>query len=209
MIALTWGDVDLGRHRIHVRRRVRNGRIGPPKSAYGRRGVPLTPTLARDLWAGRKAAKRAADADLMWPSATGGHLDVRNLHRDVLGPAREAAGVEWAGFHTLRHMCGTILFRRGLNAKQVQLWLGHHSPAFTLATYVHLLPEDVRLVDVLAQGGNQAGRDQPRPGEIPPRWSRPKRRSRAECQPGRDQPRSRAPSHNPFVAGSNPAAPIA
>jgi hypothetical protein len=34
-------------------------------------------------------------------------------------------------------------FRWGLNAKQVQVWLGHHSPAFTLATYVHLLPDDL------------------------------------------------------------------
>ena len=30
-----------------------------------------------------------------------------------------------------------------MNAKQVQMWLGHHSPAFTLATYVHLLPADL------------------------------------------------------------------
>jgi hypothetical protein len=25
----------------------------------------------------------------------------------------------------------------------VQAWLGHHSAAFTLATYVHLLPDDL------------------------------------------------------------------
>jgi hypothetical protein len=25
----------------------------------------------------------------------------------------------------------------------VQVWLGHHSAAFTLATYVHLLPDDM------------------------------------------------------------------
>ena len=25
----------------------------------------------------------------------------------------------------------------------MQRWLGHHSPAFTLATYVHLLPDDL------------------------------------------------------------------
>ena len=36
-----------------------------------------------------------------------------------------------------------MLFRHGLNAKQVQMWLGHHSPAFTLSTYVHLLPDDL------------------------------------------------------------------
>jgi hypothetical protein len=34
-------------------------------------------------------------------------------------------------------------FRHGLNAKQVQAWLGHHSPAFTLAASVHLLPDDL------------------------------------------------------------------
>jgi len=36
-----------------------------------------------------------------------------------------------------------MLFRHGLNAKQAQMWLGHHPPAFTLATYVHLLPDDL------------------------------------------------------------------
>lgn len=38
---------------------------------------------------------------------------------------------------------GHILFRRGWNAVQVQKYLGHHSPAFTLATYVHMLPDDL------------------------------------------------------------------
>ncbi len=34
-----------------------------------------------------------------------------------------------------------MLFERGSNAVQVQRWLGHHSPAFTLDTYVHLLDD--------------------------------------------------------------------
>jgi hypothetical protein len=37
-----------------------------------------------------------------------------------------------------------LLFtREGWNAKQVQLQLGHHSPAFTLATYIEVLPDDL------------------------------------------------------------------
>ena len=36
-----------------------------------------------------------------------------------------------------------MLFRSGWNAKQVQMVLGHHSPAFTLGTYVHLIPDDL------------------------------------------------------------------
>jgi hypothetical protein len=45
----------------------------------------------------------------------------------------------------LRHQ----LFRRGLNAKQVQVWMGHHSPAFTLDTYVHLPDPDGFECDIV------------------------------------------------------------
>jgi hypothetical protein len=51
---------------------------------------------------------------------------------------------EWVGFHSFRHTCATLLFNEaGWNPKQVQLWLGHHSAAFTLECYVHLLPADL------------------------------------------------------------------
>jgi hypothetical protein len=33
--------------------------------------------------------------------------------------------------------------------KQVQLKLGHHSPAFTLSVYVHLLPDDLADAEYL------------------------------------------------------------
>jgi hypothetical protein len=36
-----------------------------------------------------------------------------------------------------------VLLRRGWNAVQVQKFLGHSDPGFTLRTYVHLLPEDL------------------------------------------------------------------
>jgi integrase len=38
-----------------------------------------------------------------------------------------------------------MLFAEGRNAVQVQRWLGHHSAAFTLATYVHLLDGDLGI----------------------------------------------------------------
>ena len=34
-----------------------------------------------------------------------------------------------------------MLFERGLNVKQVQRWLGHHSASFTLDKYIHSLDE--------------------------------------------------------------------
>ena len=96
--------------------------------------------MAQRLWELRKAA---SDDDEPAFTAPGGYVDANNLFRRMLKPAARAPGVPWAGFHTLRHTCATLLFRNGLNAKQAQVWLGHHSPAFTLATYVHLLTDDL------------------------------------------------------------------
>jgi integrase len=76
----------------------------------------------------------------------------------VLRPAAEEANAPWAGFHTFRHTCASMLFERGANAKQVQRWLGHHSPSFTLDTYVHLLDEGLPApVDLLVELGGASG----------------------------------------------------
>ncbi len=72
-------------------------------------------------------------------------------------PAAEEADVSWIGFHTFRHTCASLLFDRGANAVQVQRWLGHHSPAFTLSTYVHLLDGGVGT-GLGLDGELQAGR---------------------------------------------------
>lgn len=139
-IALRWDDVDLGGRRVQVRRRFYRGSFAPPKSRYGRRAVPLSPRMAQALW---RLRGTAGDDELVFASETGGVLDSSNLMRRVLKPAARRAGVAWVGFHTFRHTCATTLFRRGLNPKQAQVWLGHHSPAFTLATYVHLIADDL------------------------------------------------------------------
>ena len=85
----------------------------------------------------------AGDDDLVFLASNGEPLRQENVRRRVLGPTTQEAGMPWAGFHVFRHTCATRLFASGRNAVQVQRWLGHHSPAFTLATYVHLLDDDL------------------------------------------------------------------
>jgi integrase len=151
-VALTWADVDFGTRRVSVRRRLYRGRLDAPKSRYGIRAVPLSHGLAQALWRRRGTS---SDEAPLFASRSGTCLDPSNLAARVLKPAAKQAGVPWVGFHTFRHTCATMLFRNGLNAKQVQMWLGHHSPAFTLATYVHLLPDDLpdpSFLDLLTGG---------------------------------------------------------
>ena len=151
LLGLQWRHLDLGRGRVLVRRRWYRGTFAPPKSKYGRRDVPLTEAMTRRLWQLRKDT-RADDDALVFGSAEGTPLNDANLARRVFKPAAKRAGVPWASFHTLRHTCATALFRSGMNAKQVQGWLGHHAASFTLDTYVHLLPDDVGAAPAVFDG---------------------------------------------------------
>lgn len=143
--ALRWADIELDGSSpcVRVRRAYVRGKFGPPKSKYGRRIVPIDSSLVDALRHRRNTAERATDKDLVFAAANGEPLRQENVRRRVLKPTAEEAGVPWAAFHTFRHTCATMLFAQGRNAVQVQRWLGHHSPAFTLATYVHLLDEDL------------------------------------------------------------------
>lgn len=153
-IELRWRDIDLGAGTLTVSRRFYRGRVAPPKSKYGRRTIRLSKPVMQSLW--RAGGATAAVDDLVFVADEGGRIDQSNLMSRILKPAAANAGVgewiktprgrraeSWVGFHTFRHTCATMLFRRGWNAAQVQRFLGHHSPAFTLSTYVHLLPSDL------------------------------------------------------------------
>ncbi|WP_321167653.1 tyrosine-type recombinase/integrase [Baekduia soli] len=94
------------------------------------------------LRAHHKATEWPGPEDVVFSSHAGTHLNVQNVRTRCLKPAAEEIGALWIGFHTFRHTCASLLFARGANAVQAQKWLGHHSPSFTLDTYVHLLTED-------------------------------------------------------------------
>ena len=141
-LALRWSDIDFGQKRTKVTRRLYRGSFAPPKTKYGRRQVPLAADLARDLWQARKMAVNAKDEAPVFATATGGYLDYQNVYGRVLAPTQKKLGLA-TGAHVLRHTCATMLFKHDFNAKQVQVWMGHHSPSFTLSVYVHLLPDDL------------------------------------------------------------------
>jgi integrase len=150
-VALEWGDIDLDARVLRVKRGYYKGEISTPKSRYGLRAIPLSATLVDELrrhyatsHAGWESPRRYVFGTLVDTIPLPANLSVR-----VMKPAARAAGVPWASFHTLRHTFASSLFRRGCNVKQVQAVLGHHSPAFTLDRYVHLIPEDLPNVEGL------------------------------------------------------------
>jgi integrase len=170
---LRWRDVDFGDKRLHIRRQVYEGEIAAPKSRFGKRDIPLSTVMSRVLW-----PMQGKPDELVFSGPRGLHVDRGWLWRNHLEPARDAAGVPWVTFHTFRHTCASILFASGKNPKQVQVWLGHSDPGFTLRTYVHLIDDGLGDADFLDAA----------------KWATPRatRATETQAKPGTAEPREMA-----------------
>jgi integrase len=155
--ALRWRDLRLdGEHEAcsmhgvaHAHVEGTTQRIGaelramPPKSASGRRAVPLAPSIVELLREHRKAQNEArlalgeawTDHDLIVEAGSGTPLDPTRLS-DAFRRAARRAGVS-IRLHDLRHAWATRMISAGQSAAAVGRALGHSQISFTLTTYVH------------------------------------------------------------------------
>jgi integrase len=160
---LRWEHIDLGDEpHIKVREQFYRGKRRKLKSGAGRREIPLSAGTAAKLRTHRGHTYRGPKSPV-FPSGAGTELIRERFAQAVLNPAREAVGLPWVSFHAFRHTCASLLFANGKNIKQVQEWLGHADPAFTLRTYVHLMDEGLGsadfLDDVVETAGSEVGAD--------------------------------------------------
>jgi integrase len=163
-VGLRWEHLDLGEHpKVQVQEQLYKGKRKRLKSKDGKRAVPLSPGMAHQLLALRRVGYRGPQSPV-FASGAGTPLRPENVYRRALAPAAIEAGfkieVEVNGkkkvrsavsFHTFRHTCASLLFEAGRNVKQVQAWLGHADPGFTLKTYIHLMDAGVGSADFLDQ----------------------------------------------------------
>jgi integrase len=150
-LALQKGDIDFGRRRVSVSKRLYKGRLDAPKSRHGIRQVPLSPEHAQRLWT---LLAIAEENTLVFARADGRPFDPTAVYRAVRA-AGERAGIEWpVGPHTFGHSCASIMFRRGVPKEAIRRMPGHHSWEFTAGTYLHLdnddLPDGAVVGDLLA-----------------------------------------------------------
>jgi integrase len=148
-VALQWTHVDLDAGRLLVRQRRYRETTDTPKSAYGRRDIPIGRALLRDLREHKLASHHSQGADYVFVTRTGTPWRPENARRRVLLPACEAAEITPIGFHVLRHTAITRWFLAGIDPKRVQIMAGHHDVAFTLNTYTHVLPSQLPSLDVM------------------------------------------------------------
>jgi integrase len=144
LLGLRWCDLDLGEGTIQVRHQwTREGTLAEPKTAKGKRPVPLAPTLAALLKAHKLASPHSHEHDFVFSSHTGGALAHRNVVRRGFHPAVTLARLNTDGqpkvtFHDLRHAFASIMIERGITATVLADLMGHENSTTTERTYIHL-----------------------------------------------------------------------
>jgi integrase len=142
---LTWGDIDFKTEALTVRQRAdRWNQIGSPKSASGKRAVPLAPIVVNTLKDWRLACPKS-ELGLVFPNTIGNIERLETIRRLGLGPLQKKAGITAGrctkyGLHSLRHAAASLFIEEGWNAKRVQTVMGHSSIQMTFNVYGHLFP---------------------------------------------------------------------
>lgn len=178
---LPWRCVDLKAKTITIEQRAdRSNTIGPPKSASGRRIIPIPDIAVAELRRWRLQCPKSEFA-LVFPSRTGTPQFHPNVVLRFLQPIQIAAGVSRQRIvkgkpildeggkpviegrytlHSLRHAAASLWIEQRVPPKKVQTWMGHHSIQVTFDIYGHLFAaheEDAAMLAAMASSVLEGG----------------------------------------------------
>lgn len=161
---LCWPYVDFDENVIRVVQRAdERNKFGPPKSRAGRRAVPMSPRLVKELKAWKLRCPPNLH-DLVFPSPDKNVWTYANLMNRRFWPLQIAAGVTvvvphpddglpvWDengvakvdakySLHALRHGCASLWIKEGVDLKRLKTWMGHSSIQTTIDLYGHLMKD--------------------------------------------------------------------
>lgn len=128
LVELRRSDIDVTNGVIRIRRAaVRVGGnwvVGDPKSEAGARDVAIPPHLLPMVEAHLEPLRKD---DLLFPAASGGHMQPSTLYRWWY-KARDAAGRSDLRWHDLRHSGAVMAAMTGATLAELMARLGHSSP---------------------------------------------------------------------------------
>lgn len=146
IFGLRWRDVDWEAGTLAINQQVtvlfREVIVKEPKTAAGRRTLPMPQTVREALHERRQAALvegLASPDDFVFAAMDGGAI-TRRKHVTIWEGLLKQAGVPCRGLHHARHSCATMLLDQAVALQVVSAILGHSSPAITLSIYAHVIP---------------------------------------------------------------------
>jgi integrase len=143
LLGLQWGDLDLKKGLLRVKRTVYRGRVGSPKGGKWR-DVDLSDNAIAAL-----KKHRHLRGEWVFCSMDGKRL-TEGKCRKPLAAIVKRAKLRHMSWHVLRHTFASHLAMRGVPLRSIQKLMGHSTIVHT-ERYAHLMPEAtrdaVRLLD--------------------------------------------------------------
>lgn len=141
---LPWKGLDLDAGMVTIEQRAdANGDVGNVKTQNSYRTLPLAARTvdAIKAWVAERGKMKADD--LVFPEfgKMEEAIDPQNFGRNCWRKLLAKAKVKRLKFHATRHFYASAHIANGTVAKDLCALMGHHSEAFTLATYGHLFDE--------------------------------------------------------------------
>jgi integrase len=119
--------------------------VGAPKTAAGRRRVPMPSFVVDEL---ARYADGGVDRDgLVFPDENGNHRRASNFRSKIWQPACKRAGLEGLVMHELRHSAVAAWIESGAEPKEIAARAGHRSVVTILDQYGHRFPSQAQRVN--------------------------------------------------------------
>lgn len=130
LVKLQWNSVNFNEATIHIKRAK-----GSKSGAHYLQGDEL-----RAL----RKLKVTAKSIYIFESERGDSMTTANF-RMILKRIGKKCGIDWASPHALRHGCGYELINKGVDVRQVQIWMGHSNIQNT-TIYTELAPNATKNI---------------------------------------------------------------
>lgn len=154
VLGLTWPAVDLKAGKLHVRYNLADTEKGhnlvlqPPKTKTGRRTLPISGELTRELKVWKLKCPQTVEEFVFAREA--GRPHNRKAASSALDRAIEKTGIKRLTPHGLRHTFASLLLAEGVPVAEVSHLLGHKDSYVTLKVYAHFVRTETSAVQDLA-----------------------------------------------------------
>jgi integrase len=144
LFALRWRDLDESTGCLTVREAVYEGKFDTPKTAAGRRRIPLAATAWRLLREWRPLARADEPDALVFSTGSGKPISPNNMLRQWVFPACDRLKLSRASWLTFRRTYASWAHDKGVAGKVVAQLMGHANVDTTLNVYTQVIDGALR-----------------------------------------------------------------
>jgi len=137
---LKWEDINFINKTISIKRSIRHGKVGTPKTKNSIRTIDMIPIVEKAL-RNQKSHTIARDSFVFMNKNKEHFKSAQHISRDIWKPILKIAGLDFRILYQTRHTFASLMISQGEDIVWVSKMLGHSSPRITLDIYTKYIPE--------------------------------------------------------------------